>query len=168
MLGAALIAMSGEAMPDCPKQADAALMRLDYGAFDTAPGPVAWRNLLDRGCVDSAVQTLKSYRSANRTRLTPEQMDEMSFHMGQALAFAGREGESIAYFEGAAGKTSSATWSAYVEATIGFLTKDQHRLERALADYEKEAKPGSMRLALIRGLLKCFDRSYAEAAHCGM
>ena len=151
----------------CPTMPAAALTELPYGRFDTAPGQASWRTLLNRGCIDMAVATLDAYRAANQARMTPEQRSELSFHIGQTLAFATREKESIPHFEAAINPTSTPEWVAYVNATIGFVRKDRARLDAALAHYEKLA-PGSMRLAIIRGLAACFDRPNTEAAHCAM
>jgi hypothetical protein len=171
IIAASLLASSpsAAAVPPapCPTVPAAELMALPYDKFDTGDGPSAWRNLLDRACVDAAVATLVAYREANARRMTSEQKDELSFHIGQTLAFSGRDSESIPHFEASAGPDSTAEWRAYVDATAGFLRKDRDRVERALATYSNVA-PGSMRLGVIRGFLKCFDKPYMEAVHCGM
>lgn len=151
----------------CPATPAAELVALPYDSFDTSDAGAAWRTLLNRGCVDMAVATLEAYRATNRGRMTPEQMSELSFHIGQTLAFAAREKEAIPHFEAATNSALTAEWIAYVDATIGFLRKDRAKLQTALARYEKLA-PGSMRLGIIRGFVACFDRPYKEAAHCAM
>ena len=164
----ALFLIAASADPTCPTAINPALLAKPYVQFDTAPGDLAWRTLLNRGCVDSAVATLKAYGQANGAQMSDEQRQELTFHMGQALAMAAREEESIPHFEAASGPTSSAEWSAYVAAHLGFARKDRALLAQSLAAYEKLARPGSMRLTVIRGLLKCLDKPYMEAAHCGM
>lgn len=143
-------------------------MAKPYDEFDTASGELAWRSLLNRGCVDSAVATLKAYRQANAARMSGEQREELTFHIGQALVMSARDAESVPYFESASGDASTAEWSAYVAAHLGFARKDRALVERSLAAYEKLAKPGSVRLTFIRGFLKCLDKPYMEAAHCAM
>ena len=89
----------------------------------------------------------------------------MSFHSGQALALAGREADSIPYFEQALAIEVSAEWRAYVEATLAFLRHDSQALEQARDRYRSIA-PGSMRLGFIGGMLACPDEPYARAVHC--
>ena len=164
----ALFLVAAAADPSCPAAVDPALLAMPYAQFDTASGDRAWRTLLNRGCVDSAVATLKTYRQANAERMAGEQKQELAFHMGQALAMAEREAESIPYFETASGPDSTPEWSAYVDAHLGFARKDRALIEQSLAAYEKLAKPGSMRLTVIRGFRKCLDKPYMQAAHCEM
>ena len=167
MLNSAILAAAIAAASPCPTAPAADLLALHYDAFDTSPAERAWRSLLGRSCVDTAVGTLTAYRAANASRLTAEQRDELTFHIGQALAMSGREKESIEHFMAAAGAGSTAEWSAYVAANLGFVRKDRAQVEQALAAYEKIAKPDSMRLGFIRGFLRCLDKPYMEAAHCG-
>ena len=164
---AAFASTAAVSQAPCPAVPAEALMALPYDAFDTGDGPAAWRSLLERGCVDVAVATLSAYRDANRPRMTRDQSGELSFHIGQTLAFSGRDAESVPHFEAAAPAGSTAEWAAYVDATAGFARKDRARVERALTAYAKIA-PGSMRLAVIQGFLRCFDKPYKEAVHCGM
>ena len=152
----------------CPPQPAAELMSLSYDSFDLSDGPTAWRVLLNRECVDVAVATLQAYRQVNEARLTSEQRSEIHFHMGQALAMSGRNADSIPHFKQAAATGGSAEWLAYIAAHLAFAQKDRPALERALAAYEKAAKPESMRLRFIRGFLQCIDKPYMEAAHCGV
>jgi hypothetical protein len=154
--------------PTCPARASKELLLLSYDAFDTNSGQSAWRNLLARGCTDTAVATLVAYRDTNQGRLTRVELGEINFHMGQALAMAGRNAEAVAHFEQSAKLGGSAEWTTYVAANLAFVRKDQAALQKSLTEYEKLASPGSSRLAFIRGFLRCIDRPYMEAAHCGM
>jgi hypothetical protein len=167
-LAAAFVPGAAESPKVCPREPAAELVSLPYDAFDRGDGATAWRTLLNRNCVDAAVATLKAYQHANQARMTPEQCDEISFHMGQALAMSGRDADSIPYFERATRPSSSTEWRAYVFAHLAFARKDRGQLERALAEYEKAASPTSMRVSVIRGFLKCIDKPYMEAAHCSM
>lgn len=163
-----LFVAGADSAKPCPSKPAAELMSLPYDAFDIGDGPAAWRLLLNRGCVDTAVATLEAYRQANEAQMTPEQRSEIHFHMGQALAMSGRNADSIPHFQHAAAVGGSAEWMAYVDAHLAFVRKDRAALVRALAAYEKAANPESMRLRFIRGFLKCVDKPYMEAAHCGM
>lgn len=161
-------AMATPPPTECPLRPSAELTALAYDEFDTATTAHGWRTLLNRGCVDAAVATLAAYRAANSTTMSKEQKYELSFHIGQALAMAGRDAESIPHFEAATRPGVTAEWSAYVDATVGFIRKDRARLNDAAARYEKLAGPGSLRLQIIRGFLACFGKAYQEAMHCGM
>lgn len=168
MLSSLILAAAVAAASPCPTAPGTDLLSLSYDAFDTSSTEHAWRSLLGQGCVDSAVATLTAYRHANAAHMTAEQRNELTFHIGQALAMAGREKESIEHFKKSAAAGSTPEWSAYVAANLGFVRKDRAQVEQALAAYEKIANPGSMRLGVIRGFLRCLDKSYMEAAHCGM
>jgi hypothetical protein len=163
-----LFVAGADSAKPCPSKPAAELMSLPYDAFDIGDGPAAWRSLLNRGCVDTAVATLEAYRHANEAQMTPEQSSEIHFHMGQALAMSGRNADSIPHFERASTSSSSAEWKAYVAANLAFVRKDRPALEQALTDYGKMSSPTSTRLGFIRGFLKCIDKPYMEAAHCGM
>jgi hypothetical protein len=146
----------------CPAEMDRAQLRLDYESFDAA----GWRELLARGCVDAALALLESYRSTNNTHLTEEQKLELAFHLGQALAFSGRDQDSIRYFEQARGGTEE--WAAYVEATLAFLRHDVAGLAAQRARYLRAPGASDMRVRVIDGFAQCIDSPYAQAAMCAM
>jgi hypothetical protein len=146
----------------CPASVEQTQLALSYDAFDSA----GWRDLIAQGCTDAAVATLKAYFAANEARMTAEQARELQFHIGQTLAFARRDAESIPYFEKAVG--GDAEWSAYVDATLAFLKRDAKSLTDARARYASAPNASQMRLAVIDGFIACADKSYVDAAHCGM
>lgn len=146
----------------CPAAIDQAQLQLDYDAFDAA----GWRELIPRGCGEAAVAQLDAYRNANTRRLTPEQLRELHFHTGQALAMTGHDAQSISHFELARG--GDPEWSAYVEATLAFLCRDGVALDAARAQYAATMNASPMRLAVIAGFMECSDQSYVLAVHCGL
>jgi len=150
------------AADQCPTQVDRTQLELDYPAFDAA----GWRDLLGRGCADAAVAQLMAYREASASRISPDQMRELDFHVGQTLAMSGRDAESIPHFERARGGDEE--WAAYVEATLAFLKRDAAALAAQRARYAAAQSASPMRLQFIDGFIACLDRSYMEAAHCGM
>ncbi len=150
------------AAQQCPLTVDPAQLQLGYDNFDAA----GWRGLLADGCVDADVALLEAYRSANAARLTVDQSLELAFHLGQALAFAGRDQESIRYFEQARG--GGEEWAAYVEATLAFLKHDVVGLAAQRARYERAPGASQMRLLVIDGFILCADGPYAQAAMCAM
>ena len=158
-------AASSACAVDAPEAA--AQRALPYAAFDSRPAPFGWRSLAAAGCTDSAVSLLQQYLEANRAGLAPAQRREIAFHVGQALAMAGREHEAIAPLEQARDADAPSEWAVYVEATLAFLRRDQAALRAARASYAALA-PGSMRLRIIDGLIACPTEPYMKAAHCKM
>ena len=166
ILLAALVANSA---PDCvvPPAEKALQLSLGYAAFDEHPGKHGWRNLGATGCPEAAVELLEAYVQAHGNELSAEQQREAAFHMGQTLALAGREPQSLPYFERAQSADATPEWRAYVAATIAFLRRDRAALEAAHTAYEA-ISPDSMRLRVIEGFIACPSESYAKAAHCKM
>jgi len=150
-----------------PSAEGVAQRSLPYAEFDSRGAPFGWRALAATGCTDAAISLLDEYAKANRSRLSAAESGEVAFHIGQALAMAGREQESIAPFERALHPGASAEWSIYVNATLAFLRRDVVALKAARASYETIA-PGSVRLRIIEGLVACPAEPYIKAAHCSM
>src|SRR5450432_2505818 len=124
---------------------------LPYAAFDSRGGPFGWRALAATGCTDAAISLLAQYSEANRSRLAAAEEREIAFHIGQSLAMAGREQESIAPFERALDSEAPLEWATYVRATLAFLRRDAVALQAARESYASLA-PGSARLRIIVGL----------------
>ena len=150
-----LAASTGCAIPTADADAQLAL---DYVSFDARRDRYGWRTLNASGCTDEAVALLTRYASANDARLSAEARRELTFHAGQALAFAGRDAESIAHFERA---------QDAVAATLAFLRRGDAALAAARSAYAAAAGD-SMRLRIIDGFIACPDASYRVAAHCRM
>jgi len=150
-----------------PSSEEAAQRALPYAGFDSRNGPFGWRVLAAAGCTDSAVSLLAQYSEANSRHLAPAQRREIAFHIGQALAMAGREQEAIAPLEQALDAEAPAEWASYVKATLAFLRRDGVALQAARASYAALA-PGSVRLRIIDGLVACPTEPYMKAAHCKM
>jgi hypothetical protein len=165
MIAALLVAASTACA--LPQGEVAAQLALDYDAFERREGPAGWRVLNASGCTDAAVSLLSAYASANDSRLTDGQRNELAFHAGQVLALAGREAQAIAHFERATAGATTAEWRLYVEATLAFLRRDKDALAAARAAYAASA-PGSIRLRFIDGLVACPAEAYAKAVHCRM
>ncbi len=153
----------------CAVAADgqAGQLALPYENFDSGDGQPSWRQLLDKGCTDAAVQLLTRYDEANAAKLSADQRSELAFHRGQALAFAARDAESLPHFENALAFGVTDEWTTYVSATIAFLRRDQDGLQQARVRYSAIA-PGSMREKFLRGLEACPSKSYMVAVHCAL
>ena len=150
-----------------PSPEEAAQLALPYAEFDSRSGPFGWRALAAVSCTDLAVSLLARYAEANRGRLAPAERREIAFHIGQALAMAGREQEAIAPLEQALDAQAPPEWAAYVKATLAFLRRDPVALLAARESYSALA-PGSARLRIIDGLVACPTEPYVKAAHCRM
>ena len=159
-----LAASTGCAIPTADADAQLAL---DYVSFDARSDRYGWRTLSASGCTDEAVALLTRYASANDARLSAEARRELTFHAGQALAFAGRDAESIAHFERAQDAAAPSEWRVYVAATLAFLRRDAAALAAVRSAYAAAAGD-SMRLRIIDGFIACPDASYRVAAHCRM
>jgi len=144
-----------------------AQLTLDYRTFDALGGTYGWRVLNGSGCTDAAVALLAAYGAANASRMSADERRELSFHAGQALAFAGRDAEAIPHLERADDADAAPEWRLYVAATLAFLRRDAAALATARAAYAKVAA-GSMRLRILDGLIACPDEPYMKAAHCRM
>lgn len=167
MLLALLLAATPQSC-DVPTAERQRQLTLSYEAFDSVPEPYGWRALNASGCTDAAVALLESYRQANETRLSSEERREIPFHIGQAFAFGGRDQTAAPYFNQADSPDAPEEWRAYVAAHVAFFQHARPALEQARARYAAASKAGSMRLKIIDGFLACLDKSYVEAAHCGM
>jgi hypothetical protein len=163
LLASAVCMADGGAAP-CPTTIDHTRLQLDYGTFDAQ----GWRDLLANDCIDAALSLLSAYRDANRDIMTADQLREISFHAGQALAFGGRDAESIPYFERARSADATEEWSAYVEATLAFLHRDGAILAAQRVRYAAAPGAAAMRLSIIDGFIACSDSPYSEAVHCAM
>jgi hypothetical protein len=144
------------------------LLARSYQEFDEAVEDFGWRALFQRGCIREAIAILDAYRDRNAGRMTNDQRLELSFHIGQILALSGYEAESLSHFEAARSEMAAEEWSAYVDATVAFIRKDRRQLLSARERYAKAAASQPMRLQIIDGLLRCFEKSYAQAVHCGL
>jgi len=164
-----VVALAVAAASTCtiPSPEEAAQRGLPYAAFDSRGGPFGWRALAATGCTDTAVALLARYAETNRSGLAPAERREIAFHIGQALAMAGREQEAIAPLEQALDSEAPAEWATYVRATLAFLRRDGPALQAARASYAALA-PGSMRLRIIDGFVACPTEPYMKAAHCKM
>jgi hypothetical protein len=150
-----------------PAQDISQQLALPYDQFDTQAGPHGWRGLNSAGCTDAAVDLLRTFANTNESELSADQNRELAFHIGQALAFAGRQAEAIAAFEHANRPGGTAEWHTYVDATIAFLKRDAQALDAARKAYAAIA-PGSMRLQAIDGFVQCPEAPYSKAIHCAM
>jgi hypothetical protein len=148
------------------------LLTQDLATFDQSPQ--GWRELALKGavCHRETADLIAEYR-----KLRPEVMNTninsylLYWHEGQTRAFMGDNQQAEGLFKQSRVPHIPAfkAWNIYVNATIAFLNRDREALLKArtrLAELPPESdKPGSkpMNLDVVDGLLRCFDRSYADA-----
>jgi hypothetical protein len=148
------------------------LLSQDLATFDQSPQ--GWRELAFKGaaCHQETADLIAEYR-----KLRPEVMKTninsylLYWHEGQTRAFMGENQQARGLFEQSRVPHIPVfkAWNIYVDATVAFLDRDRDALLNArtrLAELPPEAgKPGSkpMNLDVVDGLVRCFDRSYADA-----
>jgi hypothetical protein len=148
------------------------LLTQDLVTFDQSPQ--GWRELEFKGaaCHRETADLIAEYR-----KLRPEVMKTninsylLYWHEGQTRAFMGDYQQARALFEQSRVPQIPAfkAWNIYADASIAFLDRDRGALLKArakLAQIPPEAgKPDAkpMNLDVVDGLVRCFDRSYADA-----
>ena len=129
--------------------------------------PSTWRALSNEGCFDAASEAMESYLLDGPVTDQRERAD-MSFHLGQTLALAGRTAEATVAMTAAtssgAGPGDDLDWHTYVVGTWAFLARDWERLVSAKRRLSAEPGRGNqINAAALSGLDACFDRPYVEA-----
>ena len=164
----------------------ARLLALDENHFDQDMSG-GWRALASTpGCTVVAADLLHDYRETHQ-----KDSELLFWHEAQLRADAGQYPEAIALMKRAYKpvEADKAGWNPYVDATIAFLRKDRHALERAKANLnavqppvgdgippvingymEVELPDGSKRkirwpinIDVVEGLQNCFEQPYVEA-----
>ncbi len=177
----AMLFLAAITAQDAPCASDrGALLALDYDSFDQNPDG-GWRAVAARDdCRGAAADLIRDYRDRHgQALIAARQMKILYWHEGQLRAFAGQAVDAAALFaqaddEGPLG----AAWNAYVDATVAFMRADlaalidaHGRLEPLTPDAEAAAAlraaglpaDRAMNLAVVEGLIACFDRPYRVA-----
>jgi hypothetical protein len=164
--------------PDCSFDRQA-MLALDYLQFDETKD-AGWRVIAHRpGCELRAADLLELYRDRRE-----RQVAALAWHEGQLRAAAGETERAIALFESSREKGGHE--GPYIDASVAFLRHDRAALldaRRRLAampepeGFRKAAEAHRLKtgeeldwplnLAIVDGLIACFDRSYDYAyGHC--
>lgn len=147
-------------------------LSLSFDAFDQQGAlPSSARTLGERKCYGAAARATEHYL-AFKPGLSGPEINVLTWHLGQYTASSGDERGGGKLFL-AARKSSTAPpesdgfdWNTYVLGSWAFLSKDRETLDDALARLAKgEGVRNRMNTKVLRGLSKCFDRSYLEAYH---
>jgi len=129
--------------------------------------PATWRRLQEAGCGAQALDAVDDYL-ANGPPQTPNHKSIILFHEAQTLGLMGREAEAARMVAAAIPPDRVAggdpDWTTYLIGTWAFFTKDRAGLEQAEAAMAAEPGDGNrLDTNVLRGLLTCFDKPYAQA-----
>lgn len=167
------------------------MLAQDVVTFDQTEGE-GWRRLDDAGCFIEAAEILRDWRASNTGDFSLDDPGDrlllriLAWHEAQMWAFGGRTELSLPIFESSyvVGESNSdAAWNLYVAGTIAFLHRERPALEAATAelaaippppgwgnavgaDGQPISLPWPQNLDVLEGLLRCWDRPYAEAYLC--
>lgn len=160
--------MPAATAPPCVSD-EAALLALSPEAFDQDLDG-GWRSIAARPeCQSEAADLIARYRLAAMgwQRL-------LAWHEGQLRALSGDSSAAIVLMRSARRPeidegSPNGQWNAYVDATIAFLEHDRDAIAAArsqlIAAPPQSGWTGAepMNLTVVDKLIKCFDRSYADA-----
>lgn len=166
--GDATMARQGDQVDDPACRFDPSSLDAGYREFDLDK-PGNWRAIEKvKGCEPAAAEMLSQYRERYE-QLVPL----MAWHEGQVRASIGQYPDAIELMRKSRrlAERDPAGWNLYVDATIAFLRKDRRKFQvarrRLLALRKPPAWPAGaswpQNANVLRGLWKCFDRSYQTA-----
>ena len=144
------------------------LLGLPFMKFDQDQSG-GWRAVSNHGCELTAAMLIDTYVADAPSELTVTEREDLSFHAGQLYGMAGlnklaarRMVRSLNLHEGA---DTELAWNAYVLATVAFLQGDREELlhQRQLLAAAKPTTGNKMNLAVVDGLIQCFDKPYKYA-----
>jgi len=156
------------------------LLQQSVQAFALTAGG-GWRELYQAGCTGAAAKMIERYIEAHPDRAASHPV--LHFQAGQLRAFQGNRAKAVVKMESAiaANERGRAThgkhWSTYVAATIAFLEDDKSGLKRlyerlrgredtppgAPASYDRSDRGDPQHIAIVKGLIDCFEKNYEAA-----
>jgi hypothetical protein len=142
-------------------------LTLSWWDFDQNAGSAAgMRKLSVAGCFREAAK-LQEYYIANRKGLTPKEMLNSHFHIGQNYANASMPNRALRNFRLSVDPNQPASrgfdWNTYVLGVIAFFERDRETLLQKMSVLRASADPGDQinGRALAR-MNRCFDKAYKE------
>lgn len=156
------------------------LLAMPYEAFDQSAGS-GWRPLLEAGCPYAAAEIVEAYIEKHPARADANPV--LHFHAGQLRAFVGARAAAVEHMQAAIAAHARGEriygphWETYLGATIAFLEHDEAGLRRlydrlrgridgppgAPPAFDPSKRGDREHIAIVAGLVRCFDRSYREA-----
>ena len=145
----------------------AANATLSFDDFDQVGAlPSTARKLVERGCYDAAVEANEEYLLFGKVMGEGERR-VVSFHLGQALALAGRGREAARVIAGTLKPDQPADaeldWNTYVKGVWAFLIKDRVRLDAAQRVLSTLGGNNPINAGALARLQTCFKQSYKAA-----
>lgn len=175
---AAMLLAAAQATAACPAVPDGTLT-LGEAAFDQ-DGEKGWRPLAKPGCFLKAADLIAAWRTRH-----PVHGNVVVFHEAQMRAAGGDYREAGDLFAQARAAPNALRvdygWNAYVAASVAFVRRDLAALKAARATLASLPPPAEQpgvaaavkaeprpeewppNLAVVDGLIACFDKSYADA-----
>jgi hypothetical protein len=142
--------------------------RLSFDEFDQkGVTNSTWRQLEDRGCHALTVEAAEDYLVEGPV-LTLAHKEDVLFHEAQSLAFLGDTAQA-AHFVAAAippdrSNHGDLDWTTYLIGTWAFLVREKPLLDASAGKMSLEpGEDNAIDGAVLRGLAKCFNRSYRIA-----
>jgi hypothetical protein len=137
-------------------------------AQDFDQGPNGWRSLIGTIPDEQVAEVILKYIAVHKAALEQPQgnyfprIHILNFHAAQCYLIAGEQHYDKAFPLLEQSKKTDAysvPWNAYVEATIGFITKDAEKIRTALAVAEspEHADNKSGNAPFIRALLNALE-----------
>jgi len=159
---------------DCTisSQEEQALIAKTYSEFDQSMGK-GWRAYADRGCYALCSKILDRYVTEHRATMLDWQISVVTWHAGQMYAYDGVYDLARLRFRATINpnepKDTPILWNDYVNATLAFLDKDMDKLvfHRNRIAEGPEFNGSKANLAVVDGLIRCFDKPYAVAYGSG-
>lgn len=142
------------------------ILKLSVQDFDQ--GPHGWRSLIGTIPDEQVAEVILHYITTHRAALEQAQGNQfprihvLNFHAAQCYLIAGAHhyDKALPLLE-LSKKTDaySVPWNAYIDATIGFITKDAEKIRTALAVVEspEHADNKSGNAPFIRSFLKALE-----------
>lgn len=169
--------------PDVCDYNQSVMLAQDFDTFDQSEE--GWRSVAGvKGCERAASDLIVSYREAAK-RLTDDDIRSLKHHEMQLRAVSGQTAEAIVIARVlAADMSDDAANRAYRKAELAFLTRDLGALKTARRELSEVPEPAEFgtaaevyrksfpddpvpvwpaNLGVVDGLIKCFDKPYAEA-----
>ena len=161
-------AFADEAKCHLTVEEKAANSKLSFDEFDQKGiTPSTWRKLENAGCHAQAVEAAEDYL-VNGPPQTDGIKSDILFHIAQSTAMAGDNNRAALIVAAARPADHSShgdlDWPAYLTGTWAFLTKNKSLLDASLTKMADEpVNSNKVDADVLRGLQKCFDKSYVVA-----
>lgn len=142
-------------------------LTLSWWDFDQkADSPAGMRRLSAAGCFREAAK-LQEYYVANRKGLSPKEILNSHFHIGQNYANANMPNRALRYFRLSLDPNQTAIsgfdWNTYVLGVIAFFENSREPLLQKMSVLRASPDPGNqINGRVLARMNKCFGRSYPK------